>query len=43
MAPASIRGRLTVTNNAFCTGGQMVAALVAYGTLAAKFCSSFRT
>eukprot|EP00750_Incisomonas_marina_P027997 INCI6322.1.p1 GENE.INCI6322.1~~INCI6322.1.p1 ORF type:complete len:603 (+),score=92.03 INCI6322.1:183-1811(+) len=31
MAPQEIRGCLTVTNNAFCTGGQMVAALIAYG------------
>ena len=31
MAPAELRGQLTVTNNAFCTGGQLAAALIAYG------------
>ena len=31
MAPPEIRGCLTVTNNAFCTGGQLAAALIAYG------------
>ena len=31
MAPANIRGCLAVTNTAFCTGGQLMAAVIAYG------------
>jgi MFS family permease len=31
LAPPEIRGCLTVTNNAFCTGGQLCAAVIAYG------------
>lgn len=31
LSPPRVRGKLTVANNAFCTGGQFCAALIAYG------------